>query len=186
MTRPLTARMAEALGEKRRPVGLLAEIEHPDGTARFWTGVGTLSYDGFAWTGAGKLGGVSPIKKSSELSIQEIAFTLVGVDSDIAAQLSDNVRNRAGRVWLACFGDKGEVIADPYLLIDAVLDYQSLHVADDGATSITINAIDGFTTLERGIDEAWTPESQRLDYPTDVGLDMIPTLQNQQILWTPA
>ncbi len=184
MTRPLTMRMAQALAD-RRPLGMLAEIEHPSGTARFWTGIGPLSYNGFTWTGVGRLGAISPIKKTAELSIQEIAFTLAGVNPEDAAELDDNVRNLSGRAWLACFGDKGEVIADPVLMVDAVLDYQSLQVGDDGSTSIVINALTGFTTLERGIDEAWTPENQKFSYPADSGLDLIPSLQNQQILWTP-
>lgn len=183
MARPFTARMAEAI-LAGAPIGMLAEIEHPDGTGRFWTGIGPLAYNGFTWTGVGKLAGVSPVKKSSGLTIQELNFQMVGVDSAIAAQLNDNVRNRAGTVWLAAFGDKGEVIADPYLLVDAVLDYQSLQVADDGSTIISIAALSGFTTLERGVDEAWTPENQKLAFPTDVGLDMIPGLQNQEVQWT--
>src|SRR5690242_9981491 len=103
MVPPLTARMAEAL-RKRKPLALLAEIEHPSGTARFWTGIGPLAWNGNTFTGSSTLGTVTPIKRTTDLVIQELNFQLAGVDPAIVATLDDDVRNRAGRVWLACLG----------------------------------------------------------------------------------
>lgn len=184
MTRPLTSRMAEAI-RRRRPLALLAEIEHPDGTARFWTGVGPLFWSGYTWTGSGTLGQVTPIRHTSDLTIQEINFVMAGVDPAVVATLADDVRNRVGKVWLACLGDGNAVIKDPYRIVDAELDYQSFAAAEDGTVSISITARTGFYTLERALDEAWTTEEQKLLYPNDSGLDLIPSLQNQDIQWKP-
>lgn len=184
MAPPLTMRMAEAT-RRKKPLVLLAEIEHPDGVGRFWTGVGPLTWAGERWTGSGILGSITPITQTSVLQIQEMNFNLAGVDSSVAAQLNDNVRNLAGRVWLACLGQGNVVVPDPYQIVDAELDYQSLSASDDGAVTVSITARTGFYTLERAIDEAWTTEEQKLSYPTDCGLDMIPSLQNQDVQWTP-
>lgn len=183
MAPPLTARMAEAL-KQRKPLALLAEIEHPDGMARFWTGVGPLSWNGYTWTGAGTLGSVAPIKHTSDLLIQEINFGLAGVDPEIVATLNDNVRNLSGKVWMACLGPGNSVIREPYQIVDAQLDYQSFSAQEDGSVAISITARTGFYTLERSLDEAWTTEEQKLTYPTDSGLDLISGLQNQTIQWT--
>lgn len=184
MAPPLTMRMAQALRD-RKPLALLAEIEHPDGTGRFWTGIGPLQWNGYQWTGAGALGSITPIKQTSALQIQELNFTMSGIAPEIVATLNDNVRNLGGRVWMACLGQGNSVVADPYQIVDAVLDYQSLAAAEDGSVAISITARTGFYTLERALDEAWTTEEQKLTYPTDSGLDMIPSLQNQDIQWTP-
>lgn len=184
MARPLTDRMATALHE-RRPLALLAEIEHPSGTARFWTGVGSIVWDGNTFTGAGHLASIGPVHRTSDLAIQEITFSLAGVTPEQAAELEDDVRNLSGMAWLACLGEHGEIIPDPYQLIDAQLDYQSFNVDEDGTSVLSITAHTGFYTLERALDEAWTPEDQKQTYPTDVGLDMVPLLQNQDIQWTP-
>jgi hypothetical protein len=114
----LTAQMSDAI-KARLPMVLLAEIEHPDGTARFWSGVGPLSWDGYTWTGSGKLGSIAPIRHTSNLEIQEINFGMAGVDPLDIAQLSDNVRNLGGRVWLACLGPGNSVIRDPFQIVDA-------------------------------------------------------------------
>jgi hypothetical protein len=184
MTPPLTPGMADAL-RARRPLALLAEIDHPDGIARFWTGVGKLNWNGFAWTGSGGFGTVTPIKHTSDLIIQEINFLLIGVDPAIVAKLNDNVRNLSGKVWFACIGIGNTVIRDPYQIVDAILDYQSFSAAEDGTVSISITARTGFYTLERAIDESWTTEEQKLLFRNDSGLDLIAGLQNQNIQWTP-
>lgn len=184
MAPPLTYRMAQAL-RARRPLALLAAIGHPAGTARFWTGIGPLQWGGYSWTGSGALGSIAPIKHTSAIAIQEINFAMSGVDPQVVAGLSDSVRNLGGQVWLACMGSNHAVVPDPYQIVDAVLDYQSLSAAADGTVSISITARTGFYTLERAIDEAWTTEEQKLTYPTDSGFDLIPSLQNQDIQWTP-
>jgi hypothetical protein len=175
--------MAQALRSKK-PLALIAEIDHPDGPARLWTGIGLLNWNGFTWTGSGALGSIAPIKHTSDLVIQEINFGLAGVDPAIVATLNDNVRNRAGKVWLACLGPGNSVIRDPFQIVDAQLDYQSFSAASDGTVAISITARTGFYTLERALDEAWTTEEQKLIYPTDSGLDLISGLQNQTLQWT--
>lgn len=183
MSPPLTARMAEAL-RNRLPLALIAEIDHPSGPARFWTGLGKLSWNGFTWTGSSSLGTVTPIQHTSDLIVQEINFSLVGVDPAIVATLGDNVRNLSGKVWLACLDIGNFVIKDPFQIVDALLDYQSFSAASDGTVAISITARTGFYTLDRSLDESWTSEEQHVLYPTDSGLDLISGLQNQTLQWT--
>lgn len=176
--------MADALSQ-HRPLALFAKIEHPSGYVYFWTGLGTIDWDGHTWTGIGNFGGVAPIKYTSNLGIQEVVFSVDGVDATIAGTLNDNVRNKNGTVWLACIGERGNVIADPYQLLSAELDYQQLSVNEEGVASISIIGRTGFYTLERAIDEVWSTEDQQTTFPTDVGMDLISELQNKDIIWTP-
>lgn len=183
MPPPMTYRMAEHL-RRRRPIALLAEIEHPDGAGRFWSGIGQLAWRGQTWTGSGMLGKITPIKQTSAIAVQEIQFQMSGVDAETASKLNDNVRNLSGKAWLAGIW-KREVVPDPYLILQSQLDYQQYDVDEDGNAVLTITARSGFYTLERNIDEAWTTEEQKKLYPNDTGLDLIPGLQNQDIIWSP-
>jgi hypothetical protein len=180
-----TARMADAI-VAGAPRGLFAAIEHPNGTAYFCTGVGSRVWNGQTWQGVGNLASVTPVKRTSEISIQDITFRLSGVDPEIVARLDDDVRNLNGSVWLACFDENDNVIPDPYRLVDSELDFQIYTVDADGTASIEIVAHSGFYTLDRGVDEAFTPENQKLTYPTDTGLDLIPGLQKKDLQWTPS
>lgn len=182
MTRPVSADMADAI-KSGSDIALIAQIEHPDGTLYVWTGVGTLEYNGQSYVGAGKLGQVSPVRNTTDLAIQEIVFSMRGVNPTDAARLSGNVRNLRAQVWMVALDYRGQVIADPYQVIDAIEDFQTLEVQDDGMTSLNIITRNGFYTLERALQENWTAEDQKQIYPTDSGLDMIASLVNQDIQW---
>lgn len=185
MARILTASMANAL-MLGKPRGLFVSIDHPDGTGYFVSGVRSREWNGQTWRAAGTLGTISPMKRTSEIAIQDIEFRMSGLDLDLVSGLNDDVRNRVGSVWLACFESDDTVIRDPYKLIESELDFQTYEVADDGTTTIAIIAHAGLYTLGRGVEEAWTPENQHLLFPGDTGLDMIPSLQNQDLQWTPS
>lgn len=186
MARPLSWAMARALAE-RCPLILFAEIEHPSGTGRFCSADRSVAWAGQSWAPAGALGTISPIEHSTAVYIQEIQFTLRGADPEVIAKLSDDVRNRAGRAWLGCLNDMGAVVEDPIQLVDAELDYQSFRIEDDGATAtIQITARSGFYTLERALDDVWSDEDHKTQYPLDSGLSLISGLQNQELIWGPA
>jgi hypothetical protein len=184
VTRILTDRMAQAL-QDGYPRGLFVSIEHPSGTGYFSTGVGSRRWNGQMWAGTGKFGSITPMKHTSEIAVQDIVFSISGIASDVAAGLADDVHNRVGAVWLYCLASDDSVVADPFQLINSVLDFQTFQVAQDGTTTISITAHSGFYTLARGVEEAWTPQNQKLTWPTDTGMDNIPGLQNQNLQWTP-
>lgn len=179
----MSARMIAAMREGC-PIAVLAEVDHPEGRVWVWSGVGDLDHDGQIWRGVGILGTISPLEKTSEMTIQTVVFGLSGVSPEVVAFLDDSVRGREARAWLAAFDRRGRVIASPYLLVDGALDYQTLDYGDDGSATINLHAQCGFWTLERATDIAWTPEEQKKTYPTDVGLDLIPSLQNKPYTWS--
>ncbi len=183
MARYFTAEMTDAIMAGRPKVPLI-EIDHPSGTFRAWAGVGVLDWNGYEWTGAGNLISVAPIRATTDLQIQELMFSLSGVSIDVLALLEENVRNRIGQVWLACLDDQGQVIPDPWLMTDCELDYQKFDADDDGTCTVSVIGRAGFYTLDRPLDEVWSPENQKLTYPLDTGLDLLPALQNKKTSWT--
>lgn len=170
----------------RKPLALLAEIDHPDGTVRVWSRTGTLTYGGHDWAGLGLLGRVTPIGTTRELAIREIGFALAGVPQAALAFLDANVRNRIGTVWLAAVDALRRIVPDPIKIMEARLDYQKYSVAADGSATIALVGQMGFWTLERAIDVAWSREEQIKTYPDDTGLDLIPSLAQKDIVWTPS
>lgn len=184
MTRVIGKRAADAI-KAGSPLALLAEIDHPDGLVRYWTGLGILEYNGDEFTGIGKLGNITPVNYSSDISIQELSFIVTGVPPDVGTWISAEIRNRSALAWLAALDGSGRVIADPLRIVDAVLDYQTLQVDDNGTGTLTLKGRSGFYTLERALDEVYSSEDQRRRYPNDSGCDMISDLQQQDVIWTP-
>jgi hypothetical protein len=148
-----------------------------------WTGVGTLNYNGFEWRGIGILGSITPIKRTNDVAIQEVALTLSGVPPETTTWLSSSVRNRNAYSWLACV-ENMIVVPDPYELTNLIMDYQSFTIDENGLASISINALSGFTTLERAIRDVWSDQDQKTRFPNDTGFNQLTLLQNQEIKWT--
>lgn len=183
MTRIVTARMAQALVSGRPRVALV-QMGHPSGTFYGWTGVGPKEWGGNTYTGMGVLGRVSPIQNSSDLSVQDIVFELNGVEQQSIARLSGSVKGYTGTLWLACLDEYENIVADPYLLVESELDVQDFEAAADGTCSIKIMGHNGFWQFERQLNEVWSTENQKTMYPNDTGLDLMSSLENQDIAWT--
>jgi len=163
-------------------VALLCYIDHPDGVVRLWSRVGTLNWDGQAWRGIGALGRVTGISKTTGLEVKQVTFELAGVPLDSVDLLTGDVRNRSIKLWLAGIA-RNKVVGEPYLIIDDLMDYQTLSVTDDGSCTLKITVNVGFWTIERAVNQAWTHEAQIAKYAGDSGLSLIPSFASKQTNW---
>lgn len=184
--RDLTAGMeAEVQKDTVYPI-LLLEGEFTTGTARFWTGLGELSWNGQTWQGLGDLVAISNIDETVEVAAKGFAVSISGQNaSNISLALQSCRQGAAGRFWLGLLDAAGAVIADPYLVREGRLDVPAMSDNGESAT-ITISYEDRLIDLERPREFRWTTESQRLFYPNDLGFEFVPSLQDAVDVWLPA
>lgn len=183
MSRDLTVAAAAAIAAGTvRPV-LFYAGEFAAGTVRLWTGVGTITWDGQSWTGAGNLLGMSSIQETTQIRAAGLSVSLSGVSSAlISLALTDAQQGADGKVWLGFLDATGAVIADPALAFQGRLDVPE--IVDGGETcSITISYESRLIDLERARERRYTSEDQRIDYPDDRGFDFVPGLQDAVIPW---
>jgi hypothetical protein len=179
----MTFRMANAF-KAGRPVAVLAEVQHPDGTGYFWTGIGPLDHDGRTWTGAGKLGSISVVVWTSEIEINDITFSVSGLSAEDASRLSASVRGKYGRCWIACLDEDGRVVPDPFQYGHVQFDTQAWRIGEDGTATITIVGHPAFYQTARAIDEVWSSQDLQRRFPGDTGLDLLAGMQNKEVQWT--
>lgn len=80
------------------------------------------------------------------------------------------------------YGPEGNLIADPYQLRNGKLDISVID--DDGETAtIAMQYEDRLIDLDRARERRYTSEDQAIDYPTDLGFEFVPSLQDAQIIW---
>ena len=182
----MTAWSAAAVNglQSRAPLCVLAQVDHPLGMLYYWTGLGPLSWNGQTWQGVGLLASIEAAQRSTSLAIQEIKMTLSGLPADQASLISSQVRMRTARAWLAVLTPEMRVVADPILLFEATMDYQTLSIAENGTASVAVIAQAGFWTLERAVDVSWSNEEQQRAYAGDTGMDRIPGLVDRELAWT--
>lgn len=180
----VTAAFEAALRSPSIRLAFLAEIHDAGGPNYFWSGAGTLSYDGRSWVGVGRLGRVRGAGESTEVVTQETEYSLLipYIDSALADFAAEDVRGGTAKTWLALLDDNEAVIADPLLIDESVIDRASVSV--DSATLVLTgqSALFNFGAASR---VAYTNEQQQGDFSGDTGFDRIQTeVVDREIRWT--
>lgn len=165
---------------------LFLEGEFTSGTGRWWSGVGSFSWNGYTWQGLGALLELSEIGETTAIEAKGFSIKLSGQSSaNLALALSACRQGARGRVWLGALTAAGTLDDTPYLLREGRLDVPA--GTDDGENAvITVTYEDRLIDLERAREWRWTSESQANFYPNDKGFDFVPSLQDAVDVWKPA
>jgi hypothetical protein len=183
MSREATAAMLAALAARAKKPVVFYEGEYSTGTLRLWSGVGTLSWNGQSWLGAGELLQVAPIGEVSHVGAVGFSVTLTGESTAIlAANIGAAQQGLPGKVWLGALDAAGALIADPVLCFSGRLDVPD--TTDSGQlASITVKYESRMVDLDRPRLRRWTHESQQLDQPGDLGFEYVAALQDAKLPW---
>lgn len=154
-----------------------------DTPLRLWTGRGDLTWNGFTWSGFGKLLSVSFGEEVSEVRAVNFTLTLSGLAPGIVDLAELTIRSgKIGKLWLAFFDSAGAVIPDPYPLKRGRFDTDNIRHSGSSCT-VSIQYESVLSDLDRPRDRRWTSEDQQIDYPADEGFSQVPGLQDSTFTW---
>jgi hypothetical protein len=183
MARALSAAMLAAIvtGDLR-PV-FFYEGEFTGGWLRLFSGYGTMSWNGYTWTGDAGMMQITDIQEVSELQAINFTVSLNGeMPAVISAALSQVRRGKPGSVWLGLLDSSGALLADPFLCFKGRADKPSI-IPDPSHATVSVayesRLIDGARRRER----RYTSEDQQIDHPGDLGFDYVPSLQDAVFTW---
>ncbi len=162
----------------------MAEIDHPEGYVRAWTGIGTLRYGGFDWIGVGALGGVRGIQAASDIQIVDHAYILTNIPPDYEEFVNAKIKGRNAKTYLAFLSNANTVIDEPLLIGTTSLDTSVLTSAEDGSSTLALKGQSDLWQLEKPLNIALTSEEQKRRFPGDTGFDYVTKLTVQRIAWT--
>lgn len=165
-------------------IAVMAELDHPAGYVRVWTGVGTLHHNGHDWTGIGWLGRITGMRQVSELEIVDHAYQLTHVPPDYEQFVNAKVRGGPATAYLAFVDDARQVIGDPIVLGRSTMDTSQWSIGDDGVATLTITGQSDLWQLEQPLNISLSDTEQRKRFPTDTGFSYVTTVTNQKIKWT--
>jgi hypothetical protein len=152
--------------------------------ARYWSGTGTLVYDGKSWFGAGNMGGISEIEETAQLTASGIQLSLSGIDSFSASQLNfESFRSKTCNVWLG-YADADLTNIQTVPIYSGLVD--TVESTDDGKlSSILLSVESKVLDFKRIRKRMRTNEDQQQVYPGDKSLEYILKLQNKNQKWGP-
>lgn len=183
MSRDLTTDFKNAItaGTVRPIVMVTAEFDSE--TIRFWNGIGTFTYNGDNYTGAGNLLKVSDVTETQNTEARGAVFELSGIPSSlIATVLTEDYQDRTIRQVFAALDSDGTVIADPFEFFSGKADVMSIEESGKSA-SIRLTAESDLIVLGRVNERRRTPEDQKLLYSGDTFFDQVAALQSTDIVW---
>jgi hypothetical protein len=175
--------MATALAAAVVRPALLVEIEFANNTARAWSGLGDLSWGGMTFSGLGDFGSVSTIEETNEVQNQGLQLGLSGISPNLMPEILADLRILGQvTIWLACFDESGQIIADPVIVWQGDSDSAQLVDAGDHCTA-QLSVEDDLADLNRPCFRRYTNEDQQSDYPGDTGMQYVAGLQEQITFW---
>lgn len=184
MSRSLTAAVeAEVVKSRIKPFWLVY-LGFDSGAVRLFSGIGTISWNGNTYTGAGTLGRISPIEETSDVRSNGVQLSLSGISSSlISTALGEEYQGRTCTIWLGFLDSSDALIADPVQMFSGKLDVMS--IVDSGDTcDITVTAENRLVDLERPSEVRYYADADQKRYSTgDRGCEFVETLQTKDIVW---
>lgn len=183
MSRSLTSTMQSAVtADLVRPITLV-QCAFDSGDLNLWSGIGNLTVDSVDYVGAGTLLQISEIAESAELSANGITVALSGITEPLLSKARDeDYQGRELKVLLGAMDAENGVIADPVIVFSGFMDTM---VINDGAETATIQITveNRLIEFERTRVRRYTAEDQKIDYPTDKGLEFVAEMAEKEIVW---
>jgi hypothetical protein len=184
MPRIITTAMMTAISAKSWQPIILIQAQFSSGTVYLWSGFGSISWNSHTWIGMSALMGIGQtIEDGSTVEARGISITLSGFDSTLLADaMSDVQLGLPVTIWLGALSGPGAVIADPIMLWSGGMDRPMVDL--DGQTStITLNCENLLVSMDVAVDRRYTIEDQNRDYPGDLGMMFINSLQETTMYW---
>ncbi len=183
MSRSLTTGMQSAvIADLVRPITLV-QCAFDSGNLNLWSGIGDLTVDSVDYVGAGSLLSIGEIAETSELSANGITVTLSGVTSPLLSKARDeDYQGRELKVLLGAMDAANGVISDPVIVFSGFMDTMVINDGGETAT-IQVTVENRLIEFERTRVRRYTAEDQKIDYPTDKGLEFVAEMAEKEIIW---
>lgn len=183
MSRSISSAMQAALtADLVRPI-VLVQCAFDSGDLNLWNGIGNLTVNSVEYVGAGTLLAIGQIAESSELQANGLTVTLSGITEPLISKARDeDYQGRELKVLLGAMDDTNEVISNPVIVFSGFMDTMTITDSSETAT-IQVNVENKLIEFERTRVRRYTAEDQKIDYPTDKGLEFVADMQEKEIVW---
>lgn len=183
MSRTMSSGMQTAVeADLVRPI-ILVSCAFDSGDLNIWNGIGDLTVNFVDYVGAGTLLNIGEIAESSELQANGITVTLSGITDPLLAKARDeDYQGRELTVKMGAMDAANAVITDPITVFSGFMDTMVINDSAETAT-IQVNVENRLIEFERTRVRRYTAEDQKIDYPTDKGLEFVAEMSEKEIIW---
>lgn len=150
---------------------------------RLWDGVGTTSWDGQDWIGAGDLGSVDGLNGTRGLVAERVTYRIGGLtlgltDQRLAAALA---RRRRVTLWAVVFNALGVEVARSVVHRGRIDTVQMTRT--DGTLGFDVHVETAFVGANRIPWNIYTDTDQQQLWPGDRAFEFVSNLNGKRIVW---
>ena len=183
MPRTMTPAVLAAIQSEQLRPAIFVQANFVSGPLYVWTGIVPTTWNGQTWTGVGNLGSISTIEEGTDVLARGMTLNFGGFDPTLLSEVLGEFQvGLPVTVWLGLYDATGVLIPDPIVSFAGRMDQPT--VQSDGQTAtITINCENRLIDLNTPVDRRYTDQDQKLDYPSDRGLEFVNSIQEVNIWW---
>lgn len=194
MPRDMSPDMLSAMSATELRCVLFVYAQFLSGPVYLWTGYGPVTWNGQTWQGIGTLLQVSSIEEGADVNARGIALTLSGFDANLLPLALGEVQQGLpvvvylGLLYPGTPPVTSPPIPAPYIIPDPLIawagrmDQPTIDVMGTTAT-ISITCENRLAAMNVAVDRRYTPEDQNRDWPGDLGMAFVYSIQNCNIYW---
>ncbi len=180
MTRPLDISVAQASSDAEVFVAVLVELQFMPDNLLLWSGLGNFVWANQSFTGAGNLLSIGAAEETTETRAVSVAVGLSAVPTDLIGYAIDvNWRGQPARIWLALLNSAGGLLGDPIPVLSGRMDVLSWTEGDTANITVTVES--RLADLDRPRIRRYTDRDQQDEYPGDIGMQYVESLQDTLI-----
>ena len=139
--------------------------------------------DSVDYVGAGTLLSIGAVKESLDLAANGMTVNLSGVTDPLITKARDEeYQGRELKILLGAMDASNSVIADPVIIFSGFMDTMTITDSGDTAT-INVSVENRLIEFQRNRVRRYTAEDQKIDYPTDKGLEFVAEIAEKEIVW---
>ena len=181
--RGFSTTMETALSGATVGLAILVQLELVGGTARAWSGNGTLNWNSQDWYGTGKLGAIDKVTESVDPSDIGIQLTLNYIDDDLRNEfiVNDNLGAPA-TIYLALMDPDVGTVTEAYALFVGYVDQVDITDAGDQGGQLVVRLATELAKLSRSRFLNLSNPHQTLLFTDDKGLEYA-SLMDEVVYW---
>ena len=150
---------------------------------RLWTGYGNCSLGGQTYTGAGSLLSISSVQENSDLGTSGLSITLSGCDNTIVSAIrSEEFQGGDITVYLGVLQKNYSLVEGYTVFFKGFMD-NGTYVQNGETITIKLDIENHLARLSRSNQRLYTKEDQKHFGGSDLGLDYIESIAEQELVW---
>lgn len=183
-SRPFPAALASALSAANVTPLYFGKFEFAGGTLYLHTGLGTITWGGQDWTGAGDLASIDQVEEGMALSPYALRLMLTGMPSQVSTEaMGENYYRRPVTLYLGALNPEFQLVSNPAEIFFGYIEDMPVSIGGEDGDRILCTVESELAIFDRPGNLRYTQAQLEADHPGDKGLEYLEYMVDVRPIW---